>query len=274
MLYENKSIFPKPYEPFGGDIIVQVDLLNYAMKRDLKIAPGIDTSKLAAKSDLVSLKAEVNKLKIDKLKNVPTNLSNLKSKVEKLDLNKLVPVPVDLSKLSNVVKNYVVKKDVYNAKIKNIEDKIPDITNLATKTMLNAKINEVKGEIQSITNLATTTALTAVENKMPDVSNPVKKTDYNTKMKIEKKITDHNHDKITTPEFNKLTAENFGARLAQANLVTKADFDNKLINFIMELTRTKQMIYLLKTNQKHYKHSIQSIFVVKVILKMMITKII
>ena len=60
----------------------------------------------------------------------------------------------------------------------------------------------------------------------------LKKTDYNTKTnKIEKKITDHDHDKcITTPEFNKLTAENFVARLAQPNLVTKADFDNELIN--------------------------------------------
>ena len=43
---------------------------------------------------------------------------------------------------------------MYNAKIKNIEDKIPDITNLATKTTLNAKTNEVKGEIPSITDLA------------------------------------------------------------------------------------------------------------------------
>ena len=76
----------------------------------------------------------------------------MKSKVDKLDVDKLVPVPVDLSKLSDVVKNDAVKKDVYNAKIKNIEDKIPDITNLA-KTTLNAKINEVKGEISSITNL-------------------------------------------------------------------------------------------------------------------------
>ena len=60
----------------------------------------------------------------------------------------------------------------------------------------------------------------------------LKKTDYNTKTnKIEKKITDHDHDKcITTPEFNKLTAENFVGRLAQPNLVTKADFDNELIN--------------------------------------------
>ena len=54
---------------------------------------------------------------------------------------------------------------IYNAKIKNIEDKIPDITNLAATVALNAKINEVKNEISSITNLATTTALTAVREK-------------------------------------------------------------------------------------------------------------
>ena len=68
----------------------------------------------------------------------------MKSKVDKLDVDELVPVPVDLSKLSNVVKNDVVKNDVYNAEIKIIEDKIPDITNLATKTTLNTKRNEVK----------------------------------------------------------------------------------------------------------------------------------
>ena len=54
---------------------------------------------------------------------MPTNLSNLKSKVDKLDVDKLIPVPVDLSKLSVIVKNNVVKKDVYNAKIKNVEEK-------------------------------------------------------------------------------------------------------------------------------------------------------
>ena len=58
----------------------------------------------------------VHKLDI-KLKNLPSNLSNLKSIVDKLDVDKLVPVPVDLSKLSDTVKNDVVKKDVYNAKI-------------------------------------------------------------------------------------------------------------------------------------------------------------
>ena len=48
----------------------------------------------------------------------------MKSKVDKLDIDQLIPVPVDLSKLSKVVKNDFVKKDVYHAKIKNIEDKI------------------------------------------------------------------------------------------------------------------------------------------------------
>ena len=75
------------------------------------------------------------------MEDVPINLSNLKSKADKLDVDKLVLVPVDLSKLRDVVKNDVGKKHVYSAKIKNdIEDKTPDITNLATNTTLNAKI--------------------------------------------------------------------------------------------------------------------------------------
>ena len=89
----------------------------------------------------------------------------MKSKVDKLDVDKLIFVPVDLSKLSDVVKNNFVKKDVYNAKIKNIKDKKSDITNLATDTTVNAKINEVKNEIPSITNLATNASLNAKINE-------------------------------------------------------------------------------------------------------------
>ena len=99
----------------------------------------------------------------------------MKNEVYKLDVDKLVPVPVDLSKPSNVVKNDDFRKDVYNAKIINTEDKIPVITNVAINTTLNAKVNEIKNEILSITNLATITALTAVENKIRNVSNLVKK---------------------------------------------------------------------------------------------------
>ena len=64
----------------------------------------------------------------------------MKSKADKLDVDKLVHVPVDLSKLRDVVKIDVVKQDVYNTKIKNTEDNIPNITNLATHITLNAKI--------------------------------------------------------------------------------------------------------------------------------------
>ena len=62
-------------------------------------ARRVDTSKFAKKVDLASLKSNVDKLDIDKMKNVPSNVSNLKSKVEKLDVDKVVLVPVDLSKL-------------------------------------------------------------------------------------------------------------------------------------------------------------------------------
>ena len=174
--------FPKPYEPFGGDINVKVDLSNYATKKHIDNIPHVDTSKFALKTNLGDLKTEVDKLDIDKLGSLPNNLSKLKTKVDKLDIDKLAPVPTDLSKLSDVVKTEVVKKTEYNAKIKNIKDKIPDISNLATKTNLNTKISEVKNEIPSITGLATTSALTTVENKIPDTSNLVKETDYNAKV--------------------------------------------------------------------------------------------
>ena len=86
-------------------------------------------------------------------------------------------------------------------------------------------MNEVKGEIPLIANLASTTTLTADENEISNVSNLVKEADYNTKIsEIEKKVTDHNHDKhFTSPEFNKLTAGKIAARLAQANLESKSD---------------------------------------------------
>ena len=80
--------FPKLYEPFGGDINVKVDLSNYAAKTDIKNIQHIDASSFALKSNLASLKTEV----------------------DKLDIDKLVPVAVDLNKLSDVVKNDVVKK--------------------------------------------------------------------------------------------------------------------------------------------------------------------
>ena len=96
------QFFPKPYQPFGGDINVKVDLSNYETKADIKNISHVDTSSFSLK----------------------TNLVNLKSEVDKLDIDKLVPVPVDLSKLSDVLKSYVVKKDVY--------DKVTKVNNINT----------------------------------------------------------------------------------------------------------------------------------------------
>ena len=90
-LYNMSQYFPKPYRNFGGNIALKVDLSNYATKADLKNATGVDTSELAAKSDLASLKAEI----------------------DKIDVYKLKTVPIDLSKLSNVVNNDAVNKAVY-----------------------------------------------------------------------------------------------------------------------------------------------------------------
>ena len=84
----------------GGSMKFELDF-SKIFKADLKNATGVDTSKFAKKVDLANLKSNVDKLEIDKLKNVPTNLRNLKSKVDKLDVEKLaLPVPVDLIKIN------------------------------------------------------------------------------------------------------------------------------------------------------------------------------
>ena len=72
---------------------VELDLSSYATKTDSKNATGVERSNFAKKTDLANLKSDVDKLDIDKFKNVPTNLNNLKSKVDKLDVEKIVPVP-------------------------------------------------------------------------------------------------------------------------------------------------------------------------------------
>ena len=104
--------FPEP-KSFGRRVKFELDLSNYATKADLKNATGVDTLKFAKKVDLARLKSNVDKLDIDKLKNVPGSLSNLKSKVDKLDFDKLVPVPVDFSKLSDVLKMMTLKRCIY-----------------------------------------------------------------------------------------------------------------------------------------------------------------
>ena len=99
-LQKMSQYFPIPSEHFGRDINVKVDLSNYATKTNFKKATGIDTSNLAFKSNLATLKAEVDKIYVDKLKTVP----------------------IDLSKLSNVVDDEVVKKTVYDKLVAKVND--------------------------------------------------------------------------------------------------------------------------------------------------------
>ena len=146
---------------------------NHATKTDLNNVTHVDNSSFALK----------------------TNLASLKTEVDKLDMEKLVPVLADLSKLSDVVKNDVAKKAVYDklvAKLNSIgssafvlifkydtdktkSEKNSDTSDLVKKTNYNTKITEIAGKIRNISGLATKTALTAVENKIPNVISLVKK---------------------------------------------------------------------------------------------------
>ena len=112
ILYKMSKYFSKLYNPFGKDVSVKVDLANYATKADIKNISHIDTSRFALK----------------------TNLANLKTEVDKLDIDKLVPVPTDWSKLSNVVKNEVVKKNVYDKLVTNVNS--IDTTGFVLKTRM------------------------------------------------------------------------------------------------------------------------------------------
>ena len=124
-----------------------------------------------------------------------------------------------------------------------------------------------------VSSSATKPALTAVENKIPSVSSLVEKTDYDTKIsELEKKLTDHDHDKyITTPEFDTLAASVFNARLAQENLITKTDFDVKLSSLYRKITSNKKN-HLLIENELG-KHLIQAMLLTEVILRRRYTKL-
>ena len=197
--------FRKPYEPFGGNISIKVDLANYATKIDIKNILHIHTSSFALKSNLACLKTEV----------------------DKLDIDKLVPISVDLGKLSDLIKNDAVKKAVYDKlvekvnnigtgrfvlKIKNdldkveLENKIPDTIEVVKKLDYNSKSTEITYKIPNISGLATKATLTAVENKMPIISSLVKKqiaTQKLLKLKKTKKNDCHDHDKyIISPDIN------------------------------------------------------------------------
>ena len=114
-------------------------------------------------------------------------------------------------------------------------------------TDYNSEITEIESKIPSISGLATNVALTTVGNKVPNISTLVKKTDYIANInEVEKKLTDHNHDKyVTNSEFKHLAEGVFTARLEHVNLVTKTNFDTKLIKISKKLNsnKTKHLLF-------------------------------
>ena len=145
ILYYKMSYYP-PYKSSSNNIKVQLDLSNYATEGDVKNITRVDVSGYATKSNLASLKTEVDKIDEDKLKTVPD----------------------DLAKLSNVVKNEVVKKTDFSAdtyvtrtkfstdtnalddKIDKVEKEIPDISSLETKRNVTTLINNLNNKIDNL----------------------------------------------------------------------------------------------------------------------------
>ena len=139
------SYYP-PYRSSSNNIKVELDLSNYATKDDVKNITHVDVSSYATK----------------------TNLASLKTDVDKIDTDKLKTVPADLAKLSNVVKNEVVKKTDYNAKVTSIEGQIAGVTknttdnlndimklkavnnNFVLKTKFSADINTLDDKIDGV----------------------------------------------------------------------------------------------------------------------------
>ena len=153
-LYTISQYSPKPHGRFGRNVKFNL------IKADLKGAAVVDASNLFVKSDLVTLKAKVDKINVDKLRTVPVNLS----------------------KISNVVNNDVVKKTQYDTyklglekKTNDNDKKILDISGLFKKMDYSTKITEVEGKIRSTGGLDTTATLISVKNKIRNVSNLLKK---------------------------------------------------------------------------------------------------
>ena len=138
------SQYYPPYISSSNNIKVELDLSNYATKKDINDITHVDVSSFASKTNLAALKTEVDKIDTDKLKTVPVNLA----------------------KLSNVVKNKVVKKTDYNAKITNIEGQIAGVTKNTLDNL--GDITKLKAVDTSnfVLKIKLASDVTTLENKM------------------------------------------------------------------------------------------------------------
>ena len=152
---------PKPFRIFGGNTKVKIDLSNYATKTDLKNVTHVHTSSFVLKTNLASLKSEVDKLNIDELALAHVDLSEL-SDVVKNDVVKKTAYDKLAVKVNNIDISGFVLKTKYQTDKKELEKKIPDVADFVKKT----KLTELENKIPNVSSLVTKTAVSAIENKI------------------------------------------------------------------------------------------------------------
>ena len=208
------SYYP-PYKSYSNNIKVELDLTNYATKTDLKNITHVDVSSFASKTNLAALKTEVDQIDTDKLKTAPTDLAKLTNAIEndvvkKTDYNtKVTSIEAqiagltkntvdnlaDITKLKAIDTNSFVTRTKFSAdtnalddKIDGVEQKIPDISGLATKTSLNSylqtstfnsKVTEVENKIKA-TDIIAKNAATKANTIKSDLTAYAKKDDVAT----------------------------------------------------------------------------------------------
>ena len=182
------SNYFQPYDNSSENIKVELDLSNYATKKDIKEITRIDTSGFASK----------------------TNLAALKTEVDKIDTGKLKTVPDDLAKLSNAVKNNVVKKTDYNSKVSSIETQIAGVTKNTLDNL--ADINTLKTKTVDTSNFVTTTKLSTDTNALDD------KID-----KVDKKIPDVSRLATKTSLTSYLQTTTFNSKITEVENKIKAN---------------------------------------------------
>ena len=219
--YKMSAYYP-PYRSSSNNVKVELDLTNYATKTDLKNITHVDVSSFASKTNLAALKTEVDKIDMDKLKTTPT----------------------DLAKLSNVVKNDVVKKTDYNAKVTSIEsqiagvtknttDKLNDITklkavdtnNFVLKTKFSADINTLDDKIDG------------VEKKPPDIRALATKTSLN--------------DYLKTSTFNSKITE-VESKIKDADIIAKSANTNGIRSNLTSYAKTANVATDITTIKNDY----------------------
>ena len=261
------SSYP-PQKSSSNNIKVELDLINYPTKDDVKNITHVDVSSYATKTNLAALKTEVDRIDVDKLKSVPD----------------------DFAKLSNVVKNEVVKKIDFSAdtyvtrtkfstdtnalddKIDKVEKKILDISSLETKRNVTTLVNNLNNKIDnlkindyakktSLTNYMLTstfnTKSTELESKIKDAdiiaksavtkANSIKSdlNDYAKKTDVTNDITTTKNDYITnaslTSTLNDLKSQHIATEVKKIDDKTKKNASD-ILGFESRLKQKEDIV--------------------------------